>query len=144
MKPYSIFSVSGYFAALLVLTVGWTMGQGGIAYAQDGAAVGKETPALKNTVVDGRPCGGPNRLTCGAGLICVDNPNDNCNPTKDGIECPGTCMANTTKEGKIDHPCGGPTRITCRGGMICVDDPSDNCDPTKDGVDCIGRCIPRP
>lgn len=144
MKPYSIFSVSGYFAALLMLTAALTMGQGGTAYAQDGAAVGEKTPALKNTAAGGQPCAGPNRLTCAAGLICVDNPNDNCNPTKDGLECLGTCMANTAQESKIVQPCGGPTQIRCSGGMVCVDDPSDDCDPTKDGIDCKGRCIPRP
>src|SRR5687768_2128075 len=81
---------------------------------------------------------GPSQLTCREGLICVDNPGDNCNPTQDGFKCPGTCKVNIVKEDEINRPCGGTTGYNCSGGMICVDDPSDNCNPTKDGAKCKG------
>jgi hypothetical protein len=74
---------------------------------------------------------------------CVDDPHDKCDPTKDGLNCPGMCVAGGGAEQKVKQPCGGPSRIQCQGGMVCVDDTSDNCDPTRDGLDCKGMCVAR-
>jgi hypothetical protein len=37
-------------------------------------------------------CGGIAGLTCGAGLKCVDNPTDKCDPSKGGADCMGICV----------------------------------------------------
>jgi hypothetical protein len=73
-------------------------------------------------------------------MKCIDDPADKCDPTKEGTNCPGICVAGAPVS-KVKQPCAGPTGIVCQGGMICVDDPSDECDPTKDGVNCKGICM---
>jgi len=40
---------------------------------------------------EGQPCGGAASLSCLEGAICVDNPNDNCNPKLGGSDCIGIC-----------------------------------------------------
>ena len=142
MKPYSIFSKAARFIALLSSTIGLTVALGATAYAVDNTPLRESTASASEAVAEGRPCGGPKGLTCRTGLTCVDNPSDNCDPRKEGMKCPGTCMANIVKEGSIEQPCGGPDRLACRGGMICVDDPSDDCNPLQDGMKCKGRCVP--
>lgn len=143
MKPYSIFNITARFIALLAITIGL----GGAVYAQDGMPEPDTSkPSAKSA--DGKmkqlPCGGPSAITCPRGMSCVDDPADKCDPTKDGLNCPGKCVAGGGEQSKIKQPCGGPSRIECIGGMVCMDDPSDNCDPTKDGLDCKGMCVARP
>lgn len=123
MKPYSILGAVAHFAALFILTAGLTAG----VHAQ-------------TTYKSDRPCGGPNMLTCPGGTICVDDPSDQCDPTKDGAKCMGVCVAGTTT-GDVKQPCAGPNGLLCPGGMNCVDDTSDKCDPTKDGAKCPGFCV---
>ena len=123
--------------------MGLTIGLSATTHAQTDASAGTSA-SQQEGAIDGRPCGGPSQLTCREGLICVDNPGDNCDPTRDGLKCPGTCKVNIVKEDEIDRPCGGTTGYNCSGGMICVDDPSDNCDPSKDGVKCKGICVRSP
>ena len=39
-----------------------------------------------------QPCGGILGATCPEGLVCIDNPNDQCDPERGGADCPGTCQ----------------------------------------------------
>jgi hypothetical protein len=36
-------------------------------------------------------CGGITGTQCPAGQVCVDDPGDDCDPKRDGADCPGTC-----------------------------------------------------
>lgn len=86
-------------------------------------------------VVDGPVvCGGFGGLECPDGQVCVDDPNDNCDP-KYGADCGGLCVL------PDPEPCGGFGGFECPEGQVCVDDPDDDCDP-KDSADCIGICEP--
>lgn len=38
-------------------------------------------------------CGGVAGIQCPGDKICVDDPNDNCNPKEGGADCPGICKA---------------------------------------------------
>jgi hypothetical protein len=147
MKRYRIFNSAAKFIAALGVTVGLTIGLSGAVHAQDGAS-GQDASAPPGKSAAGAkkhlPCGGPSVIQCPQGLSCVDDPGDKCDPTKDGLECPGKCVAGSGGESKFKQPCGGPSRINCIGGMVCVDDPADNCDPTRDGLDCKGMCVTKP
>jgi len=142
MKNYSVFSVAARFTTLLALTLGLAMGLGGNVQAQDGMHEGHKSDS-KSHHMDQKelPCGGPSVIKCPGGMACVDDPSDKCDPTKDGLNCPGKCATAEGQETKVKQPCAGPSRIKCVGGMICIDDPSDNCDPTRDGFDCKGICV---
>lgn len=37
-------------------------------------------------------CGGIAGFPCPSGMKCVDDPSDNCDPTKGGADCPGICV----------------------------------------------------
>ena len=37
-------------------------------------------------------CGGITGIQCPAGMICVDDPNDTCDPNAGGADCPGICV----------------------------------------------------
>jgi hypothetical protein len=150
MKPNSIFSSAARLLALLVLSIGLTTGVSGPVGAQEGTqeqdrekSGGSQAKSASGGTKQ-LPCGGPSVIQCPRGMSCVDNPHDKCDPTKDGLNCPGTCVAGSGAEQKFKAPCGGPSMITCQGGMLCVDDPSDSCDPTKDGLNCKGFCVERP
>jgi len=82
----------------------------------------------------GQPCGGIASIACPRGLICVDDPDDTCNPQLVDADCIGMCA--------YPEPCGGIAAIPCTRGFICVDKPDDNCDPRRGGSDCIGICVP--
>jgi hypothetical protein len=142
MKTYSVFSAAARFTALLALTLGLAVGLGGNVQAQEGMHDGHKSDS-KSQGMDKKelPCGGPSVIKCPKGMSCVDDPSDKCDPTKDGLNCPGKCVAGGGEETKVKQPCGGPSRIKCSGGMVCIDDPSDNCDPTRDGLDCKGMCV---
>lgn len=149
MKPHSIFSGAVRLLALLIVSAGLTMGLNGSVGAQEGMQghdhdKSGTKPQSASSGKKQLPCGGPSVIKCPVGMSCVDDPHDKCDPTKDGLNCPGMCVAGGTgEEQKVKQPCGGPSRIGCQGGMICVDDPSDNCDPTRDGLDCKGMCVSR-
>ena len=81
-----------------------------------------------------RSCGGFGGLECPDGLTCVDDPDDNCDPTNGGADCPGVC---------VPPMCGGIGSIPCADGLLCVDDPTDDCDPANGGADCGGICVAR-
>lgn len=40
-------------------------------------------------------CGGPTELPCPAGLECVDDPGDSCDPDETSAACPGMCVKPT-------------------------------------------------
>ena len=148
MKPHSIFSGAVRLLALVVVSLGLSIGLDSPVNAQEGMkGHDHEKSGSQATSGGGKkqlPCGGPSVIQCPRGMSCVDNPHDKCDPTKDGLNCPGTCVAGSGAEQKLKAPCGGPSMITCQGGMVCIDDPSDSCDPTKDGLNCKGFCVDRP
>jgi len=82
-----------------------------------------------------KSCGGIANLQCPSGQICVENPNDGCDPANGAADCPGMCI-----EKKM---CGGIAAFPCPTGSECVDDPSDSCDPANGGADCSGMCVPK-
>jgi hypothetical protein len=42
-------------------------------------------------------CGGIAGFPCPAGKTCVDDPSDNCDPTRGGADCSGTCVSSPGK-----------------------------------------------
>lgn len=44
------------------------------------------------TASSGQICGGFAGIQCPAGKMCVDNPNDSCDPKKGGRDCSGICV----------------------------------------------------
>ena len=40
----------------------------------------------------GQFCGGFAAIPCPEGLVCVDDPNDSCDPTQGGADCGGICV----------------------------------------------------
>ena len=38
-----------------------------------------------------QPCGGIAGIRCPEGFVCIDNPEDNCDPDRGGADCPGIC-----------------------------------------------------
>jgi len=107
-------------------------------------------------------CAGFAGLQCpNANMRCIDDPSDDCDPTKGGADCMGICKCPTPGCG-VFAQCGGIAGLPCTTDLLpemfkalgvdemvngspwsamCVDDPSDNCDPEKGGADCIGCCI---
>jgi hypothetical protein len=81
-------------------------------------------------------CGGIANLPCPDGKVCVEDPNDTCDPNNGGADCPGMCIP--------FKQCGGFAGFPCGDGEICVDVPNDSCDPENGGADCPGQCIPNP
>jgi hypothetical protein len=83
-------------------------------------------------------CGGFAGLECPDGLVCTDDPGDDCDPQNGGADCGGIC------EPAPPAFCGGFAGIACPEGQVCVDDPGDDCDPKNGGADCGGICEPAP
>ncbi|KAK3291791.1 uncharacterized protein B0H64DRAFT_435555 [Chaetomium fimeti] len=78
-------------------------------------------------------CGGIAGVACEPGMMCVDDPTDDCDPKNGGADCGGIC---------VKPPfCGGFSGTECEDGKKCVDDPSDDCDPENGGADCSGICV---
>lgn len=82
-------------------------------------------------------CGGFAGLECPDGLVCVDDPDDDCDPKHGGADCGGIC------EPAQPAFCGGFAGIACPEGQVCADDPNDDCDPENGGADCGGICEPK-
>jgi hypothetical protein len=91
-----------------------------------------ETPSTSSQL-----CGGFAGIACDEGLVCADDPSDDCDPNNGGADCGGVCV-----EAEEPAHCGGIAGIACEFGETCVDDPSDDCDPTTTGADCGGICVP--
>ncbi len=47
--------------------------------------------ARPNPNQGGRRCGGFAGIPCPAGLICIDDPRDDCDPKRGGADCIGIC-----------------------------------------------------
>jgi hypothetical protein len=90
---------------------------------------------------DGEFCGGIANFQCPAGKICVDNPNDSCDPQNGGADCGGICVDAPPPS---NQTCGGFANLPCPDGKVCVDDPNDSCDPQNGGADCGGICVDAP
>lgn len=121
----------------------------------DGSATCTPDPSVPS-------CGGFAGKACPGSGSCVDNPNDNCDPTQSGADCAGLCECNIRAlcvQGSVFDPspsvcacvpapppepsgpfCGGIAGIACPGAGSCVDNPNDSCDPTQGGADCGGIC----
>jgi hypothetical protein len=84
-------------------------------------------------------CGGIAGFPCPPGYTCIDNPNDDCDPSRGGADCGGMCVRE-----EEPRPCGGFAGETCPAGFECADDPNDDCDPLNGGADCPGICRPAP
>lgn len=105
-------------------------------------------------------CAGFIGLECPAGLECIDDPSDDCDPNNGGADCGGLCVPGPTGdpcatvrcaagthcvEGRCEPDeapvfCGGIANIQCPGIGLCEDDPYDGCDPSNGGADCGGVC----
>jgi hypothetical protein len=132
-----------YLVILTAFIVALASGMTAVAQEKVNSAGQGSAAAAKSSKISHPPCGGSSAMTCPGGMKCIDNPTDNCDPAKDGINCPGLCVGGTSVS-KAKQPCGGPGGIACPGGMACVDDTADNCDPAKGGIDCIGMCMGKP
>lgn len=89
------------------------------------------------TFREGEPptlCAGPEVSSCPMGQVCIDMPDDGCDPDAGGVDCDGICVAGQ---------CAGILALPCAGELVCVDDPDDDCDPEGDGSDCPGICVER-
>eukprot|EP01084_Bolivina_argentea_P031328 57982_1 len=84
-------------------------------------------------------CGGLVAVACDKGLVCVDDPTDDCDPENGGADCGGICVQ--AVEGGCPSTCGGFAGFACDKGLVCVDDPTDDCDPENGGADCGGICV---
>lgn len=82
-------------------------------------------------------CGGIAGIQCPKGKTCVDNPNDDCDPTKGGADCGGICVPRATNES-----CGGIAGTPCPSGKKCIDNPNEGCNPRWGDADCGGICVP--
>lgn len=77
-------------------------------------------------------CAGPEQASCPVGQMCIDLPDDDCDPDAGDVDCDGICVA---------RQCAGILGLSCADGLVCVDDPGDDCDPEGDGEDCPGLCV---
>jgi hypothetical protein len=52
----------------------------------------------------GRFCGGIAGIPCPEGLVCVDDPSDDCDPNQGGADCGGICVKPKKKKCKYNDP----------------------------------------
>eukprot|EP01083_Nonionella_stella_P153338 492596_1 len=86
-------------------------------------------------------CGGLAAFACDKGLVCVDDPTDDCDPENGGADCGGICVeeATTTAAATTTAETTAATDVVdcicteCDKGLVCVDDPTDDCDPENGG-----------
>jgi len=89
-------------------------------------------------VTTGPFCGGIAGIKCpDPNQICVDNPNDDCDPQHGGADCGGICVSPRPT-------CAGFLGTQCPDNLTCIDDPADDCDPNNGGADCSGICVSKP
>jgi hypothetical protein len=107
----------------------------GVAFA---AGCDREDIALRKGEVEAATaCGGFAGASCPDGLVCVDDPSDDCTVENGGADCAGICV----EEQKPGPECGGFAGASCPDGLVCVDDPSDDCTVGNGGADCAGICV---
>ena len=127
--------VSALSVSVALLAAAATAACGGAAQepAREGTSTAPTAPGNEPTALGEKTnqrCGGPGTAMCPSGYACMDDPNDVCDPKKDGSGCAGICMATS---------CGASA--SCAGGFACVDDPNDSCDPNSTGATCPGICV---
>jgi hypothetical protein len=95
--------------------------RGVLAALVGGAALLVTRGRANGQTIDGTlVCGGFAALPCPEGFVCVDDPNDLCNPALGGADCSGICVP-------IDYnPCAA---ILCIEGTTCC-------------PNCGGVCVP--
>ncbi len=116
-------------------------------------------------------CGGFAGLACPAGMTCVDDPNDDCDPARGGADCGGLCTTSVCEPALgarylVKDPAScSRIRFTCEAGeQPFFDDCGCGCEPVcpvwtcgpslgmpnricPDGVTVAGptgRCLPNP
>ncbi|KAF2101797.1 hypothetical protein NA57DRAFT_35466, partial [Rhizodiscina lignyota] len=121
-----------------------------------------------NPESENKSCGGLLGKQCDAGYDCLDDPSDDCDPSKGGADCIGICTPSKTCGGFVGKPCadgyycynsnsqctdcfgtcvktggscGGFTGKPCPKPLVCVDMKGDGCDPKHGGADCPGVCV---
>jgi hypothetical protein len=103
-------------------------------------------------------CGGIAGFACDQpDDLCLDNPNDDCDPNNGGADCGGECRPARCSTTSLTAPvgyhwdqwvcgfventsCGGFGGFPCAPGKSCIDAP-DSCDPAHGGADCPGICV---
>ncbi len=93
-------------------------------------------------------CGGFGNLPCPDGLVCVDDPNDDCN-LNNGADCGGICV--DAPAGPVDScedSCDGQSNSgscycdsACEGYGDCCGDYADQCAAEPGRVPASGMCI---
>jgi hypothetical protein len=72
--------------------------------AQDTVSSELDTTTNKEKPTGGQFCGGFAAISCPEGLVCVDDPNDSCDPTQGGADCGGVCVdPDAQKKPKCDY-----------------------------------------
>ncbi len=84
-------------------------------------------------------CGGIAGIPCAEGFVCVDDPNDDCNPKTGGADCGGICVQATPtsrcNQPERDYISRDPNRcavirFTCPEGQVPFsDDCGCGCEP---------------
>jgi len=60
--------------------------------AQETATGDLDAGTTGDTPTGGQFCGGFAAIPCPEGLVCVDDPNDSCDPNQGGADCGGICV----------------------------------------------------
>ncbi len=70
-------------------------GNGGIMRVEEVTILGDSAVVASSEHSSSRPstmCGGIAALACTKGLVCIDDPNDSCDPLLGGADCSGICV----------------------------------------------------
>jgi len=91
-------------------------------------------------------CGGFANLPCPDGQICVDFPDDGCDPQTGGADCGGICVDEPAPTNTCENLCGGPAEDgtcycdeACTFYGDCCDDYADFCGEDRTPVS--GACV---
>jgi hypothetical protein len=80
---------------------------------------------------------GDDAQACKPEHVCVDEPDDACDPNNGDAGCPGKCVPR-----EIPRACGGSAGDNCPPGYYCFYDTPDGCMPDPTGTECGGICQP--
>ncbi|MFO0587881.1 MAG: hypothetical protein U0441_10095 [Polyangiaceae bacterium] len=102
---------------LAVFVVPFAMGCSAVSSppGSDGATTGPvpttttppPPPTTSSSTPTGQMCGGFGGFACPAGLTCIDDPRDSCDPDKGGADCSGICVP-SPDAGSPGPDAGGP------------------------------------